>query len=163
MENLSLIVAVGQNNEIGKGNTLLWYLPNDLKFFKEKTLNKTIIMGRKTFESLPGLLPKRKHLVLTNNKELMLENVTILNNTDDALLYIENSKDEIFVIGGSSIYEIFLPYANVLYITKVEDTKEADSYFPVIDENNYYISLVGENEDNNIKYKHYKYVKKAFK
>ena len=156
MENLSLIVAIGQNYEIGKDNKLLWHLPNDLKFFKETTLNKTIIMGKNTFESLPKMLPNRKHIIISDS-EYKVEGAIIFNNIEDTLNYINNTDEECFIIGGMSIYKQLLPYAKYLYITKIEDTKEADAYFPNLNEEDYIVELLGENEDNNIKYKHYKY------
>ncbi len=160
MENLSLIVAVGQNNEIGKDNKLLWHLPNDLKFFKETTLNKTIIMGRKTFESLPGKLPNRKHVIITNNENYVCDE-KVCYSIDSVLDYAKESESECFIIGGASIYEEFLPHATCLYITKIESSKEADAYFPNVNEEDYNITYLGENEDNDIKYKHYKYVRKV--
>lgn len=160
MNNLSLIVVIGNNNEIGRDNKLLWHLPNDLKFFKETTLNKTVIMGRKTFESLPNKLPNRKHIILSNNKDYKIDDVLTLNSVEEVLDYIKNTDEECFIIGGSTIYQLFLPYSKYLYLTKVDDTKEADSYFPIIDELNYDVIHLGDNEDNGIKYKHYKYINK---
>lgn len=155
-----MIVAIGRNNEIGKDNKLLWHLPNDLKFFKETTINKTIIMGRKTFESLPSKLPKRKHLIITANHDYQLDELLFFS-IKAVLDYVKTSKEECFVIGGASIYQEFLPYAKYLYITKVEDNKDADAYFPEIKEDNYIITLLGANEDNGIEYKHYKYEKRS--
>lgn len=159
IDNLSLIVAVGKNNEIGKDNKLLWHLPNELQFFKKTTMNKTIIMGRKTFESLPGKLPNRKHVIITNNKNYVCDE-EICYSINDVLDYIKDSGEECFIIGGASIYEEFINYARSLYITKIASTKEADAYFPIIDEGEYDILYLGEGIDNNIKYKHYKYIKK---
>ncbi len=154
-----MIVAIGKNNEIGKDNKLLWHLPKDLKFFKETTLNKTIIMGRKTFESLPGKLPNRKHVIITSNKNYVCDE-KICYSIDNVLDYVKKTKEECFIIGGASIYQAFLPYAKYLYITKVNDEKEADAFFPKINAEDYHITLLGENEDNGIKYKHYKCVRK---
>ncbi|MDD2505118.1 MAG: dihydrofolate reductase [Bacilli bacterium] len=159
MENLALIVAVGKNNEIGYKNKLLWHLPNDLKYFKQKTLNKTIIMGRKTYESLPNKLPNRKHIIITKDLNYVCDE-KICHTIKSVLDYIKTTKEECFIIGGSSIYKEFIPYTKYLYITKIEDTKEADVFFPEVTEENYHIELLGENEDNNIKYKFYKYIKK---
>ena len=160
MNNLSLIVAIGKNYEIGKDNKLLWHLPNDLKFFKETTLNKTIIMGKNTFESLPKMLPNRKHIIVSYNK-YNVEGAITFYNLEDVLDYIKNTDEECFIIGGMSIYKQLLPYAKYLYITKIEDAKEADAYFPTFDESEYNIEILGSDEDNNIKYKFYKYTKKT--
>lgn len=159
MNNLSLIVAIGQNNEIGKDNKLLWHLPNDLKFFKEVTSNKTIIMGKNTFESLPKMLPNRKHIIISNT-EYKVENAIVFYNIEDTLDYVNNTNEDCFIIGGMSIYEQLLPYAKYLYITKIEATSAADTFFPKIKESEYEITYLGENQDNNIKYKHYKYIRK---
>jgi len=154
-----MIVAIGKNNEIGKDNKLLWHLPNDLKFFKEITINKIVIMGRKTFESLPGKLPKRKQLIITNNKNYVCD-AKVCHTIESVLEYITKTSEECFIIGGASIYQEFLPYAKYLYITKVDDIKASDAFFPKINEDDYHIILLGKNEDNGIKYKHYKYVRK---
>jgi dihydrofolate reductase len=129
---LSIIVAVGKNNVIGKDNKLLWTLPSDLKYFKEITFGKTIIMGRKTFQSLPGVLPGRRHVVLTKDKSFKIEDdrVTIVNSIED-LLSIVNKGDN-FVIGGGQIYKALLPYCDNLYLTMVEKEYEGDIFFPEI-------------------------------
>ncbi len=129
---LSIIVAMANNNAIGKNNNLLVYLPNDLKWFKKNTLNKTIIMGRKTYESLPkGALPKRTNIVLSKNKNFKAENCIVLNDFDDVFKYLQEKKEN-FVIGGAEIYKKFLPKANKLYITKIYADFDADVFFPEI-------------------------------
>lgn len=131
---LSIIVAVSKNNVIGKDNKLIWYLPEDLKRFKKLTTGHTIIMGRKTFESLGRVLPNRKHIVLTNNSNIKIENENIEVINDIKLLdsYI-NSKDENFIIGGAAIYRLLMPYASKMYVTKIYEEFEGDVYFPQID------------------------------
>ncbi len=131
---ISIIVAIAKNNEIGRNNDLLWRLPADLKHFKELTSGHTIIMGRKTFESLPkGALPNRTNIVLTRNKNLRFENCLVFPSIEKV---IDNQKDksEIFIIGGSGIYNQTLPLADKLYLTKVDaDFPDADTFFPEID------------------------------
>lgn len=131
---LSIIVAVAKNNVIGKDNKLIWHLPEDLKRFKKLTTGHTIIMGRKTFESLGRVLPNRKHIVLTNNLEMEIEdkNVEVINDIKLLDDYI-NSKDENFIIGGATIYSLLMPCANKIYITKIDKEFEGDVYFPEID------------------------------
>ena len=153
MNNLNLIAAVGKNRELGKDNDLIWHLKEDLKYFKEKTNNNTIIMGRKCFESLPGLLPNRKHIILTNNKNYIVNGALIMHNIEEVLEYVKNTNETCFIIGGAKIYEIFLPYCNNLYLTEIDDEKDADVYFPKFDKNMYNSEIVEENEENNIKYK----------
>jgi len=129
---LSIIACIGKNNVIGKNNKLLWTLPNDLSYFKEITASSTIIMGRKTFQSLPGILPGRKHLVLTRDKSFKVDDdrVIIVNDLKDLLSIVGNGDN--FVIGGGQIYKILLPYCDKLYITKLEREYQGDTFFPKI-------------------------------
>ncbi len=132
---LSTIVAIANNNVIGKDNKLIWHLPEDLKRFKQITTGKNIIMGRKTFESLGRVLPNRKHIILCNDMEMDIdnENVEILDDISKLDKYI-NSNEENFVIGGATIYKLLMPYVNKLYITKINQDFEGDVYFPEIKE-----------------------------
>ena len=131
---ISIIVVIGRNNEIGKGNELLCYLPADLKHFKEITSGHTIIMGRKTFDSLPkGPLPNRKNIIVSRNPELKIEGATVYSSLDYALLKLID-EEEVFIIGGAQIYEQALPIADKLYLTRIHASfPEADTFFPSID------------------------------
>ena len=131
---ISLIAALGRNNEIGKGNDLLCHLPADLKHFKEITLGHTVIMGRKTFDSLPkGALPNRRNVVISRNPELKIKGAEVFSSLDQALLKSIN-EIEVFIIGGAQIYEHSLPFADKLYITRIHAAfPEADVFFPSID------------------------------
>lgn len=153
MKNISMIACVGKNLELGKNNTLIWHLPNDLKYFKNVTSGKTIIMGRKTYDSLPnGKLPNRRNIVLQLKEESNIEGVDIFNNIPDIL---DNVKDEqeVFITGGASIYKQFLPYANKLYLTEVdEECSDASVYFPSFDKNLYKKSIISKECDNDINY-----------
>ncbi|NLZ48064.1 MAG: dihydrofolate reductase [Clostridiales bacterium] len=135
---LSIIVAIANNNVIGGNNGLLWHLPEDLKNFKKITMtgSKSMIMGRKTFESLGRVLPERKHIILTNNKDFYVdnENVNIIHDIDSLKPYI-NSEEEYFVIGGGEIYRQLLPYTSKMYVTRVFEDFQGDTYFPQWDEN----------------------------
>lgn len=156
----SIIAAIGKNNELGANNKLIWDLPNDLKFFKEKTNGKTIIMGRKTFESLPRILPNRTHVVLSSNDNLPKE-VICFKTLEELFQKYNNHEEELFVIGGGSVYRAFLEYATKLYLTEIDaEYKEADTYFPEFEKNDYEKEFLGENEDNQIKYKHILYKRK---
>ena len=130
---LSIIVAKAQNNIIGKDNKLLWHISEDLKRFKDITTGHTIIMGRKTFESLGRVLPNRKHIVFTQNPDFKVndENVKIVHSMLEIQEYIEN-KEENFVIGGAMIYNLLMPYANKMYITEIHKDFEGDTVFPKI-------------------------------
>jgi len=131
---ISLIVCMGKNNEIGKSNDMPWGrdLPNDLAHFKKTTWGKTIVMGRKTYESIGRALPGRKNIVLTRDEAF--ERDGVLTKTIREVLSLD---EELFVIGGSEIYNQFLPYAKRLYITKIHETFEADTYFPSFNEQEY--------------------------
>lgn len=142
---IKMIVCVSKNGVIGNNNKLIFNIKEDLALFKKRTLNKTIIMGRKTFESLPGVLPGRKHIVLTNdiNYRVDDERVLILNNIKSILDYIKN--EEVFIIGGAQIYKLFLPYTNTLYMSCVDEIVEGDTYFPKLN-NDWEISEIEEYE-----------------
>jgi dihydrofolate reductase len=160
MNTITIIAAIGKNNELGYKNDLLWHLPNDLKFFKEKTTGKTIVMGYNTFLSLPRLLPNRKHIVLSE-KKIDNEEVTTVNNLDDLIKLIKSIDEEVFIIGGASIYAQFANIADKMYLTEVDNEFDlADVYFPKINKTEWNITEIGSNEDNNIKYKHMEYRRK---
>lgn len=161
---LSIIVAVAKNNAIGKDNKLLWHLPEDLKRFKKLTMNKNIIMGRRTFESLGRVLPNRKHIILCNDMNLNIddENVSVLDDISKLDNYI-NSKEENFVIGGGTIYKLLMPYVSKLYITHIDENFDGDVYFPKIDLNIW--KKISEedgvtNEENPYSYKYVTYIRK---
>ncbi len=130
---LSIIVAVAKNNVIGKDNKLIWHIPADLKHFKDITSGHTIIMGRKTFESLGRVLPNRKHVILCNDMELNIENenVEVLEDVSMVKKYAD-SEEENFVIGGATIYRLLMPYADKLYITHINQEFDGDVTFPEI-------------------------------
>lgn len=164
---LSIIVAVAENNVIGKDNKLIWHLPEDLKRFKRLTTGHTIIMGRRTFESLGRVLPNRKHIILCNDMEMKVddENVEILSDISMLKKYIE-SDEENFIIGGATIYRILMPYANKLYLTKIYKEFEGDVYFPEIKENEWKIIEKEKgikNEDNPFDYEYITFVRKEEK
>ena len=131
---LSIIVAKAKNNIIGKDNKLLWHLPDDLKRFKELTIGHNIIMGRKTFESLGGILPNRKHIVFTQNPDFKIndENVQVVHSMLEIQEYIENNEEN-FVIGGAMIYNLLMPYVTKMYVTEIEKDFQGDAFFPRID------------------------------
>ena len=132
---LSIIVAVANNNVIGKDNKLIWHLPEDLKRFKALTTGHTIIMGRKTFESLGKVLPNRKHIVFSNNPDFKVndENVEVVHSLLQIQEYIE-SEEEAFVIGGAMMYNFLMPYVSKMYVTEIEKEFEGDTFFPRIDD-----------------------------
>lgn len=128
---IHLIAAVDRAGGIGIDNHLLCHLPADLKHFKELTMGHAMIMGRKTFESLPGILPGRPHYVLTRQKGYgdSVPGINVFASVEAICDYLQPEQDY-FVIGGESIYEAFLPLADSLYLTEIEETFEADAFFP---------------------------------
>jgi len=154
---LSIIVAVGRNNAIGKDNQLLWKLSNDLKRFKEITTGHTIIMGRKTFQSLPRILPNRQHIVLTKDKSINInhEQVTVFYSIDKLLGVLDAQKEQ-FVIGGGEIYKALMPFCTRIYLTSVDKEFEADTFFPTLDFNEWRVISEEEgliDEKNNLPHK----------
>lgn len=131
---MNLIVAVDKNWGIGKNNDLLFSIPKDMKFFRETTTGKTVIMGRNTLESFPNKkpLPKRRNIVITSNTSYEIDGAEIVNSIDEA---VKIAPDDAFVIGGSSIYRQMLDYCDTAYITKVEADGNADCFFPNLDLN----------------------------
>jgi dihydrofolate reductase len=138
---ISLVVAASINNAIGKNNQLLWHLPNDLKFFKNTTWGSVVIMGRKTFESVNKPLPGRINIVITRQPNWIAEGVTVAQNLDHALqLAKETNCKELFVIGGGEIYNLALPLADRVYLTRVNTNIEGDTFFPELSENEWLLS-----------------------
>ena len=126
-----MITAVAENNALGKNNELVWHLPNDFKRFKALTTNHYIIMGRKTFESFPKPLPNRTHVVITRQKDYNPEGCIVVDSIEKAIAVCPEDEDS-YVIGGGEIYTLALPYADIIEITKVHHTFEADAFFPKI-------------------------------
>ena len=154
---LAIIVAMDENNVIGGDNKLLWHISDDLKRFKKITSGNTIVMGRKTFESLPEVLPNRKHIILTKDKNYTVDNpsVEVIHNINDIINNFKNSPVEVFIIGGGEIYNQFINYADKIYLTKVFKNFEGDTTFPEIDYNNWNITFDSEiftDEKSNINY-----------
>lgn len=132
---ISLIAAMSENRVIGINNRLPWKLPADMKWFKEKTMGKPIIMGRKTYESFGSKpLPGRQNIIITNNQDYSTEGATVVHTIDEALKVAE-PKEEIMIIGGASFYEQMLPMANRFYLTIVHSNFDGDTSFPPFDIN----------------------------
>ena len=130
-KNITIIAAIGENNELGLDNKLIWHIKEDLKRFKKLTTGHSIIMGRKTFESISKALPGRLNIVLTKNKNFKFKNVSTASNIHEA---IELTKDDEqpFIIGGSEIYSLFINMAQTMELTRVHDSFKADTFFPDI-------------------------------
>lgn len=135
---INMIVCKNNFDYIGKDNKMLYHIPKDLAFFKRKTVNHVIIMGRKTFESLSGMLPNREHWVITRDPSF--NKTRSFSSIDDVLEAIDPNVDY-YIIGGGEIYKQFMPYANCLYITEVDDFKVGDVRFPSIDMTKWNLSI----------------------
>lgn len=131
---VSIIAAIGRNNELGLNNKMLWHLPADLKFFKETTTGHCIIMGRKTFESIGKALPNRKNLIVSRNKAFHADGVQVFESVEEAVKWArEQGETECFITGGAEIYKQTIHHVNKLYLTRVDSDFEADTWFPKID------------------------------
>ena len=160
---ISIIVAIAENNAIGKDNDLLWHISEDLKYFKRITLGSPIIMGRKTWESLPFKpLPKRENIVISNNKDYKLDNATVFHSLEEAVQYVKKFEN-CFIIGGGMIYNTILPFCDKLYITKVHKSFEADTFFTEIDSNQWELesqSEIQKDEPSGLEFQFLVYKKK---
>lgn len=136
---ISIIVAMDENKLIGQKNDLPWRIPADLAYFKKTTLGHPVLMGRKTFESIGKPLPGRENIVLTRNEQFTNEGVTVIHSLDDVLTSEAYADQNLFIIGGAEIFKEFLHIADKLYVTKIHDTFEGDTYFPEFKEEMYKI------------------------
>jgi dihydrofolate reductase len=157
---INIIVCKNNFDYIGKDNKMLYHIPKDLAFFKRKTVNHIIIMGRKTFESLPGMLPNREHWVITRDSSF--NKARSFNSIDDVLEAIDSNIDY-YIIGGGEIYKQFMPYADCLYITEVDDFKIGDVRFPTIDMTKWSLSVsrTDVDEKSNLTLRFKKYLRKG--
>ena len=133
---ISLIAAIGKNNELGKDKGLVWDMPTDLKYFRDKTKGRTVIMGRKTFESVGHPMPKRRNIIITRDKNYKAEGIEVVHSLEEALnlekTAIRNN-EEIFIIGGEEIFKQAMSVTDRLYITHIDaEDKDADTFFPEI-------------------------------
>ena len=127
---ISIIVAADENNVIGKDNDLIWHLPNDLKFFKEKTSGHAIIMGRRTFESVGKPLPKRTNIIITRDTSFRPEGCVVVHSLEEALVEAAKTDENPFIVGGEQIYRLALPLTDVVYLTRIHHKFEGDRHFP---------------------------------
>lgn len=126
-----MIAAAAENNALGKDNELVWHLPDDFKRFKALTTGHHIIMGRKTFESFPKLLPNRTHIIITNQRDYHPEGTIVVHSISEALQAVPEDEDG-FIIGGAQIYNLAMAFADKIELTRVHDSFEADAFFPKI-------------------------------
>ncbi len=146
---MNIIVAVDKNWAIGHQNRLLTSIPEDMKFFRRETGGKVVVMGRKTLESFPGGLPlkNRTNLVLTRNPSFRAKGAVVLHSLEETLEELKKyPPEDVYIIGGDSIYEQFLPYCEVAHVTRIDHAYEADAWFPNLEEKEEWV-LTGEGEE----------------
>ena len=162
--NLSIIVAIAQNGAIGKDNDLLWHLSSDLKRFKKLTTGHPVVMGRRTWDSLPKKpLPGRQNIVMTNKPDFEAEGATVIHSVNDLFKVLKGNDDEVFIMGGAAIYQALLPFTNKLYITRVYRDFDADVYFPTIDMSEFTLVNLSEpmfDEESGLDYAYEEYDRK---
>lgn len=161
---MNLIVAVDKNWAIGNENKLLVSIPQDMKFFRETTMGKVVVMGRKTLESFPGGQPlkKRTNIVLTRDKNYQVKDAIVVHTVDELLQELKKyDEEEIYVIGGESIYRQMLPYCKVAHVTKINHAYEADTYFLNLDEKDEWVVTGVSDEQTyfNLEYEFVRYEK----
>ena len=155
---VSMIAAVGKNLELGKNNNLIWHFKEDMKFFKDTTIGHTVVMGRKTFESLPKALPGRKNIVISSNAQYQAQGANVVTSVEEALKIADN--EEIFVLGGGKIYAEFLPYADKLYLTEIDaECEDADTYFPQFNKSEYIKEIINYYDIDGVEFYHVVYKK----
>lgn len=156
---ITIIAAVGRNYELGRKNDLIWHFHADMVFFREQTTGSPVIMGRKTYESLPKLLPKRRNIIITSNPGFAVEGAEICRSIDEAVSLCEN--EDAFVIGGGKIYEQFLGVADRVLLTEIDDEcSDADTFFPRFDKALWSREVFAVHEENGIEFSHVLYTKK---
>mgnify|MGYP006155638931 FL=1 len=159
MKKISIIVAMSKNSVIGLNNKLPWHISEDLKNFKQLTLNNSVIMGRKTYESIGKPLKDRNNIVISRDPFLKINNVKVTNSLEQAISSVEETS-EIFIIGGQQIYTIALPFATHMYITKVENNFDGDAFFPDFDKKEWIeVARKDSISENGLKYSFLKYEK----
>lgn len=153
----SIIAAIGKNHELGKNNQLVFHIKEDMQFFRDTTRGHTVIMGRKTWDSLPGKLPGRKNIVISRGDVDGADEV--VHDLPQFIAKNENTDEEIFVIGGAFVYNEFLKYAKNLYLTEIDAEADADTFFPQFDKTQYSREIIKKGKDDDLTYSFVKYTK----
>ena len=154
-----IVAATGQNGELGYKNDLIWKIKEDMQFFKTITMNHYVLMGKNTYLSLPSLLKGRKHLVISTTLDSN-EYIKVYKSVKDFLDDESLRNEEIFIIGGASIYKEFIDISDIMYLTEIQSEAIADAYFPVFSKDDFEIEVINEFLDNNPKYLRKKYIRK---
>lgn len=152
---ITLIWAETLNGAIGKDNKLIYKSNEDMKFFKKTTINHTVVMGRKNFESIGNALPQRNNIILTRDEEFHAKDCLVVNSVNEVLELAKN--EEIFIIGGNEIYELFLPYADILLRTIFQVNQDGDTYAPKFDKLKFNLEAYTKRVENNTSIHFYQY------
>ena len=170
MNNLCLVAAIGKSYELGIDNHLIWKIKEDLSFYRKLTYGQNIIMGRKTFESMPPSALEGRNIFVLSSKQLdKYYEVNSFSNIESLVNYVrENNHQNFIVVGGAQIYEAFLPYVDIMYLTEIDVNAEADTFFPYFDESEFDVNTIYCNEadyidDNSIPYVRNEYIRKRVK
>ena len=159
-----IIVAIADNNAIGRDNALLWHISEDMKFFRETTTGKVVVMGRKTLESFPHGRPlkNRVNIVLTSDRTYQAEGAVIVHSIDELMELVKGlNSDEVFVIGGAMVYSTLMPYCEKLYITHIDRAFDADRFLPEIKDSEWEVLDASETmEENGLSFRYVTYVRK---
>lgn len=155
-----MIAAIGKNGELGKNNDLIWRIKEDLQFFRTQTVGKKIVMGSNTFHSFPKPLPDRTHIVLTTQVADLGKDILVYHNLRDLLEYIKTLNEEVMIIGGASVYQSFINFANKMLLTIIDQSADADVYFPKFNENDWSITELSSHREELIPYKRLEYIRK---
>ena len=154
----SLIAAIGKNNELGKGNQLIFHIKDDMKFFRETTKGHPVVMGHKTWDSLPSKLPGRRNIVISRHDFDGPDE--IIHDVNKFIEEFKSTPEEYFIIGGGTVYHQFLPHATTIYLTEVDaGTDDADTYFPSFDKSQYHKEVIRKGKDHDLTYSIIKYSK----
>ena len=146
---MNMIVAVDSNWAIGNKNQLLVRIPADMKMFRNETINKVVVLGRKTLETFPNAAPlgQRTNIILSTNKDYMVKDAVVVHNIDELLKEVEQyDTSDVYIIGGATVYEAMLPYVDTVYVTKIDHEYEADAFFPNLDKDDDW-EVVAESEE----------------
>jgi len=156
---LAMIAAIGKNNELGKDNNLIWHFREDMQFFKKTTTGHPVIMGRKTFESLPKALPNRRNIVVTSDRKYVADGAETVASVEEALALV--GEEEAFVIGGGRVYTELLPQCDKLYLTEIDaECPDADTFFPAFEQSQYVREVLAAYTVDGVYFEHVLYRKK---
>lgn len=157
---VSIIAAIGKNNELGKNNDLIWHFKEDMKFFKKTTTGHTVIMGRKTFESLPKALPNRRNIVISSNPEYNAEGAEVVTSVQKA--FDISDGEDVFIIGGGKVYAETIDLCDKLYLTEIDaECSDAETFFPAFDKSKYILKTINRYTVNGVSFSHVIYSKKV--